>query len=192
MEERNTRRFQKPLPLRARGFESHPPHSHSLMRTKEEVALALALVAEGLNDCEIGRRTGIPRGTIRDWRHGKTPRRRRRRCSWESGISDCDACGHGAHQFDRLPVPEYTYLLGVYLGDGCISRTKKGGYFLRLFQDMRYENLIDDWYSAVVSCHAAQQGQCSLQRRRRKVRRHRLLFELLAMLVPPTRPGSKA
>jgi hypothetical protein len=54
------------------------------MRAQEEVALALALVAEGLNDCEIGRRTGIPRGTIRDWRHGKTPGRGRRRPSWES------------------------------------------------------------------------------------------------------------
>ena len=37
----------------------HPPE------VKQE---ALRLVAEGLNDCEIGRRLGIPRRTIRDWR----------------------------------------------------------------------------------------------------------------------------
>jgi hypothetical protein len=29
---------------------------------------ALALIAGGLNDCEVARRTGIPRTTIRDWR----------------------------------------------------------------------------------------------------------------------------
>lgn len=37
----------------------HPPHVR---------AAALALVDQGLNDCEISRRLGIPRGTIRDWR----------------------------------------------------------------------------------------------------------------------------
>jgi hypothetical protein len=120
------------------------------MRTKEEVTRVQGLIALGFNDCEIGRRTGIPRGTIRDWRHGNTPRRQRReRSPWESTVSDCTVCGHGAHLFDKLPIPEYTYLLGVYLGDGCISRTKKGGYVLRLFQDARYVDLIDDWYTAV-------------------------------------------
>jgi len=31
------------------------------MRTREEVATVLELVQAGLNDCEIARRTGIPR-----------------------------------------------------------------------------------------------------------------------------------
>jgi hypothetical protein len=119
------------------------------MRTKEQVALVLDLVAAGLNDCEIGRRTGIPRRTVLDWRHGKTPRQRRRPQAWRSGVSTCPTCGHEEHIFGGLPVPEYTYLLGVYLGDGCISQTAKGGFVLRLFQDMRYEDLIDDWAGAV-------------------------------------------
>ncbi|HEV8373977.1 MAG TPA: helix-turn-helix domain-containing protein [Actinomycetota bacterium] len=38
------------------------------MRSREEVALVLGLARQGLNDCEIARRTGIPRGTVRDWR----------------------------------------------------------------------------------------------------------------------------
>ena len=40
------------------------------------------------------------------------------------------------------------YLLGVYLGDGCISRLAKGVYALRLFQDMQYPGLIREWAAA--------------------------------------------
>jgi len=34
------------------------------MRSKEEVAHVLGLARQGLNDCEVARRTGIPRGTV--------------------------------------------------------------------------------------------------------------------------------
>jgi hypothetical protein len=37
----------------------HPPHVR---------AAALALIEQGLNDCEVSRRLGIPRRTILDWR----------------------------------------------------------------------------------------------------------------------------
>lgn len=37
----------------------HPPEVHEA---------ALKLIADGLNDCEVSRRMGIPRGTIRDLR----------------------------------------------------------------------------------------------------------------------------
>lgn len=121
------------------------------MRTKEEVALVLGLVAEGLNDCEIARRTGIPRYTVRDWRRGKTPGRRPRRPPHWRDEPRCGQCGHAQHAYADLPIPEYTYLLGAYLGDGYIARTRKGGYVLRLYQDMRYENLIDDWFTAVAT-----------------------------------------
>ena len=40
------------------------------MRSEEEYRRALELIEIGINDCEIGRRLGIPRGTIRDWRVG--------------------------------------------------------------------------------------------------------------------------
>ena len=38
------------------------------MHPPELRAEALALVEFGINDCEISRRLGIPRGTVRDWR----------------------------------------------------------------------------------------------------------------------------
>jgi transposase-like protein len=43
------------------------------VRTREEVALVLELVAMGRNDCEIAREAGIPRSTVRQWRKGQTP-----------------------------------------------------------------------------------------------------------------------
>lgn len=113
------------------------------MRTKEEVALVMALAREGMNHCQIARETGIPRPTVRDWVTGKTPR------SGQHRPGSCLICGHERHDFGGLPIPEYTYLLGVYLGDGCISTSKKGVHVLRLFQDMRYPGLIDDWAGAV-------------------------------------------
>jgi hypothetical protein len=38
------------------------------MHPPEVRAKALAVVEVGLNDCEISRRLGIPRSTVRDWR----------------------------------------------------------------------------------------------------------------------------
>jgi hypothetical protein len=38
--------------------------------------------------------------------------------------------------------PGYVYLLGIYLGDGCISRHRRGVYRLRVFQDIRYPQII--------------------------------------------------
>lgn len=42
------------------------------------VANALRLHEAGMNACEISRRTGLPRATVRDWLGGKVPARRRR------------------------------------------------------------------------------------------------------------------
>jgi hypothetical protein len=115
------------------------------MRTKEEVSRVHGLIAAGFNDCEISRRTGIPRATIRDWRHGEVPRRHRS----PAGGNTCPDCGHDKHVYDRLPIPEYTYLLGMYLGDGCISRATKGVLRLRIFLDTRYPGIIDECVRAM-------------------------------------------
>jgi Homeodomain-like domain len=101
------------------------------MRTIEEVRFVQTLIEEGLNDCEIARRTGIPRPTIRDWRHGKVPRRGPlgARIPVENS---CSECGHPRHDFDALPAREYAYLLGLYLGDGCISANRRGVFRFRV------------------------------------------------------------
>jgi hypothetical protein len=99
-----------------------------------EVDRALSLVAEGLNDCEVSRRTGISRRTILDWRHGRAPHASRTRAA---ARGPCPRCESGP-----LDEPAYSYLLGLYLGDGWLSRDPRA-YRLRIVQDLRYPNLIE-------------------------------------------------
>lgn len=109
-----------------------------------------SLVEEGLNDCEISRRTRIPRGTIRDWRHGKVPRRGPggERIPAEGS---CPECGHPNHDFAALPPPGYAYLLGLYLGDGCISASRRAVFRLRITLDSHYAGIIDECARAMAA-----------------------------------------
>jgi hypothetical protein len=81
------------------------------VRSEEEVELVLELVRAHWNDCEIARETGIPRGTVRGWRIGRTP-------NFSRQLGNCALCSGNA---EALPLPAYPYLLGLYLGDGCIT-----------------------------------------------------------------------
>ena len=85
------------------------------MRSAEEFEEVQRLIADGVNDCAIARQTGIPRTTVKDWRCN--PRVRARPIA-------SSPCGV-VHDFDRLPAAAYTYALGMYLGDGCISRDRR-------------------------------------------------------------------
>lgn len=118
------------------------------MRSIEDVHRVLALIEEGLNDCEISRRTRIPRGTIRDWRSGKTPRRGPLRARIPPAES-CSRCGHPQHDFAALPAHDYAYLLGLYLGDGCISAAKRGVFRLRVTLDSKYPGIVRECAQAM-------------------------------------------
>ena len=106
------------------------------MRTKTEVERVLALLAEGCSDVEVGRRTGIPRTTVRDWRRGRIPGR----LSVGSRSRACPICMPGSQ---TLPEREYAYVLGLYLGDGCVSRQPRS-YQLRIFLDAAYPGIVDE------------------------------------------------
>jgi hypothetical protein len=105
------------------------------MRTREEVVLVLELVRAGRNDCEIARQTGIPRGTVREWRKGRTPMFNRTRIPDEPSRPGCQVCCG-----DPLTLPQapYCYLLGLYLGDGCLTPCPRGLYKLRVVCTNRY------------------------------------------------------
>jgi hypothetical protein len=62
----------------------------------------------------------------------------------ESGHS----CGAAAHHFDRLPS-SYVYLLGMYLGDGCLSRHRCGVFRLRVVLDSRYPGIVAECAAAM-------------------------------------------
>jgi hypothetical protein len=95
---------------------------HSIEQ-RHRVAL---LVADGLNDRQIERVTGVPRRTICDWRRAPVGRSARSTCAVCQGTPE------------RLPAASYVYLLGVYLGDGHIVLTRRGVYRLRVACDRRH------------------------------------------------------
>jgi hypothetical protein len=116
------------------------------MRRAEEVREVLELAAAGHSASTIARQTGVPRGTVRDWLAGKVPRRGSAEGFLEGS---CDTCGREAHDFLALPLA-YVYLLGLYLGDGCISEHRRKVYRLRIVLDLRYPGIVDECAAAIA------------------------------------------
>lgn len=113
------------------------------MHTREEVIHAIALGLTGLDSTEISRRTGIPRRTVHDWLHFRIPRRL-------SLIDHCPDCGQAGHVPEGLPQ-SYVYLLGIYLGDGCISSHARNVYRLRVTLDASYPGIVAEVAAAMRS-----------------------------------------
>lgn len=111
------------------------------MRTKTEVDRALELLRMGFSPTEAGRLTGIPRSTIRDWGYGRIPERSR-------FDPRCPGC-NPSRDLSRPEPTRYAYLLGMYLGDGCISTHKKGVYKLRITLDSAYPGIISECARAI-------------------------------------------
>ena len=61
----------------------------------------------------------------------------------------CETCGHASHAFPELPE-SYVYLLGIYLGDGCISAHRRGVFRLRVFLDSGYPGIVDEVVAAMA------------------------------------------
>ncbi|TCC16997.1 helix-turn-helix domain-containing protein [Kribbella speibonae] len=105
-------------------------------RTRE-IALAAIAAGESLNS--VSKRLGISRAALRDWRDcGERPAR----------PSECPQGGSGS-----LDRPSYAHLLGLYLGDGCLSRHRRDVYALRIACDDIYPRLINEAESVVRAVH---------------------------------------
>ena len=111
------------------------------MRSAEEFEHVQRLVAAGLNDCAIARQTGIPRPTIRGWRHNPPASLPRPASSSPCGVD---------HDFSGLTAAPYCYLLGLYLGDGCISLYRRV-WRLRIVLDQKYPTIGVDQLIAFLS-----------------------------------------
>jgi hypothetical protein len=107
------------------------------MRSAEEFEAVQRLISAGMNDCAIARQTGIPRCTVRDWR-----------CKPQVRSRDLSAAGCNGHDFSGLPAPAYSYLLGMYLGDGCVSRCRRV-WRLRVTLDNKYPGIIERCREAI-------------------------------------------
>ena len=122
------------------------------MRSADDFEEVRLLIATGLNDCAISRQTGIPRPTVREWRCRTTIRPRH-----FAGSSSCGV----THDFAALPAAAYAYLLGLYLGDGCISKVRRV-WRMRTVLDNRYPAIIgrcQEAMEAVMPGQRASVGQ---------------------------------
>lgn len=147
------------------------------MRSAREISLVSELVAAGLSDSEISRRTGIPRRTVLDWRHGRHP------------VTATLPCTIQQH----LPLPnrQYAYLLGLYLGDGCVSRThRRNVWRLRIFMDNRYPGIIEECCLAFESIFPQQRAH-RLQRRDSRCVEVSMYSKHWLCLIPQHGPGPK-
>ena len=124
-------------------FESSQPHSESLSARRGGRAAALVLAAEGANPTDIGRRMGIPRPTVRDWLAGNVARR-----TLQLPPGSCSQCGF-EHECVELPAVD-VYLLGLYLGDGCLAAHPRGVFRLRIVLDAKYPRIIDECKAAIA------------------------------------------
>ncbi|MFJ6214026.1 helix-turn-helix domain-containing protein [Streptomyces sp. NPDC092296] len=94
---------------------------------------AVELYRRGHSLSEIGRRTGISRSAIRQWTVRISPLSgMRAECPVNAGVLD-RSIGRG----------DYAYLLGLYLGDGCISPAARGVHALRISCGNCWPGLID-------------------------------------------------
>jgi hypothetical protein len=109
-------------------------------RPRSEFESVRQLIASGLTSRQVATRTGIPYETVRSWRRRDTPPRR--------------------PSFTDIPTPleswrpqdlkAYAYLLGVYLGDGCIIDPPRGHPRLVLTLDAKYAGIVSEAERAIA------------------------------------------
>lgn len=103
---------------------------------------ALALISSGHSLRSVSTSTGINRSTLRDWRdHPATAQRPRASCARCADVPGLPA-----------PCADYAYLLGLYLGDGCISVAgdrAKDVWKLRIFCADAWPGLIEECAQAM-------------------------------------------
>jgi hypothetical protein len=94
------------------------------MYPRSKVDLALRLSGFGILDRENAQICGTSIGAIRHWRRGS----RRTSTTGKQGRSVC------CPRCDRISLdePAYAYLLGLYLGDGWITRGRRNVYALSI------------------------------------------------------------
>lgn len=122
-----------------------------MTRSAGEVHRARELFEHGISVSELARRTGIPRTTLHDWVRDGFPPRYGRAKPLEEG---CDPCPSVLN----LEEEPYSYLLGLYLGDGCIA-THPRSYKLRISLDQRYPNIIAECKAAMAAVLPNRVGQ---------------------------------
>jgi hypothetical protein len=108
-------------------------------RPPEQFTAVKDLLRNGLSDYEVSRRTGIPRSTVLNWRKRSSPPTHRRFPPLSIPLD----------RWRPPHPPSYCYLLGLYLGDGCISWSPGRSPRLLLTLDARYPMIIEEAIHAI-------------------------------------------
>lgn len=102
---------------------------------------ALSLLHSGLNDCEVARRTGISRSTIRDWRRPRYIPSSTSRAAARNSVT-CPRCWQAGRPM-AFTSEDYAELLGLYLGDGYVVRMPRTWRF-QLYLDSKHTQIVRD------------------------------------------------
>lgn len=109
--------------------------------TSEQINQVKSLSENGKNQCEISRITGIPRGTLRFWIKPSYVRKTNKPRNSYSPIEN-PLTYLNSEELKRA----YSFILGVYLCDGCISRYKAyRAPAIRFVNDSKYPNNTKEW-----------------------------------------------
>ncbi|MGN6299898.1 MAG: transcriptional regulator [Angustibacter sp.] len=98
---------------------------------------ALDLVRAGTSLNAVSRELGVARATVREWV---------RRDGAYSGRTGARATCPRDRALDEAA---YAHLLGLYLGDGCLSAHAKSVFALRIACDERYVDLLDECEASI-------------------------------------------
>ncbi|MFI6278875.1 transcriptional regulator [Streptomyces sp. NPDC050988] len=110
---------------------------------------ALALVGQGRSLNSVSKETGVSRAAIRSWQTRIEPLPR-----MQTQTEPCVRCRRAPAQPEDAET--YSYLLGLYLGDGCISAHPRNGHYLRIACADAWPGLIDACEAAVRSINPTQ------------------------------------
>lgn len=113
-----------------------------MTRSVEDVELAQTLADQGLIASEISRQTGIPRPTVHRWLRGQTPSRDRG--------AGCLLCASSPVVFREFTASAYAYLLGLYLGDGCLAAYPREVFRLSIYLDRTYPRVVAECEAATA------------------------------------------
>ena len=122
---------------------------HICMHSPAAREHAMRLLRAGHNDCEVARRTGISRTTIRDWRRPRYVPRPTSRAAARNSVT-CPCCWLGGRPM-AFTSNDYAELLGLYLGDGHVVRHARTCRF-RLFLDSRHSQIVRESRALLQRC----------------------------------------
>jgi hypothetical protein len=113
-----------------------------MTRPPADVVQVAALLDQGFSQAEAARRSGVPQRTVNKWARAGVDTVARKR---QASTVPCLPCPH----VSRVPEDPYAYLLGLYLGDGCLATYPREVFRLHITVCALYPNTIQECRAAM-------------------------------------------